>query len=213
MDVINAVWSIESARNLPLSPFRVSLPKTTTGSALLNIQKAVYHVYLTSRLDEPIPYLQSHLQCPSIDLDGLVAALETTSKVWPPQSCSQDVLSSLCSLYITVCLQTNYFEAQVLCVESLTSVMDDLLEQRAYDKIPCGALLTLWTELAARPMNPALSNAVIRASGCIAAAHSHPGSTSSSSSLHAWGLIMADAALDDKVCMPSPVQSTVFSRA
>ncbi|KAK2595751.1 hypothetical protein QQS21_006577 [Conoideocrella luteorostrata] len=197
LDVINVTWTVQLTNNIPLSSYSVSIP-SNVGSALLKIQKAIHDVYSISGVEDPIPKLRSLLlQNQDIGLDGLAAALGTTPKVWNLRSCSKDMLSSLCNLYIDICLETSYSEAQVLSIENLTSVMDELIAQRSVEKIPKDALVALWTEIPARTMNPALSNAVIRASGCIAAALSSPHGTSRID-IHAWGLITADAALDDK---------------
>lgn len=170
-----------------------------TGSALLKIQKAIYDIRLLSIHDDAIPQIKSLLQSRDIGLDGLVAALEALPKIRHPSSCSQDTLAALCSLYIDIYQKTNYSEAQVLSIENLADILDKLLEQKSFDQIPKDALVSLWISLPSRPMNPALSNAVIRTSGCITAALSDPKQSTSSINIHAWGLIMADAALDDKV--------------
>ncbi|GAB0131934.1 hypothetical protein EsDP_00000387 [Epichloe bromicola] len=194
LDVINLTWAVESTNKLPLSLFTIYTPGHI-GSALLKIQKAIYHVYSLSRGSDPIVQLRSLLNSPDIGQDGLAAALETAAKVYCPECCSPDTLSSLCILYIDTCLGTNYSAAQVLAIENMTGVMDELLARRSFDRIPQQALVALWTRLPSRTMNPALSHAVIRVSGCIAAALS---GCPTSIDLHAWGVIMADAALDDK---------------
>lgn len=197
LEVLNAIWLSESTSNNPSFSIDISMPRNA-GSALLKIQKAIYDVHRLSTHDDAVSKLKSLLQSREIGLDGLVAALETLPKVWRPSSCSQETLAALCSLYVDVCQETNYSEAQVLSVENLADVLDKLLEQKSFDLIPKDALVSLWMSLPSRPMNPALSNAVIRASGPITAALSDP-KQPTSVNIHAWGLIMADAALDDKV--------------
>ncbi|KAG5982632.1 hypothetical protein E4U55_001645 [Claviceps digitariae] len=199
LEVINVTWAIQTTNKLPLSSFSISAPKHI-GSALFKIQKAIHDVYVLSRASDPVVQLRSLLLgSQDIGLDGLVAALETASKVYNPKTCAPDMLPSLCMLYIDSCLDTDYSAAQVLAIENLTDAMDELLAQRSTgnDNILQRALIRLWTRLPSRTMNPALSHAVIRVSGCIAAALSGP-ECRSSIDLHAWGVIMADATLDDK---------------
>lgn len=196
LDVINIIWAVESTNKLPLSHFTIHTPDHI-GSALSKIQKAIHDVYSLSKGSDPTVQLRSLLGSPDIGQDGLAAALETAAKVYCPECCSPDTLSSLCILYIDTCLATNYSAAQVLAIENITGVIDELLARRSFERIPQQALVSLWTRLPSRTMNPSLSHAVIRVSGCIAAALSR---CPTSIDLHAWGVIMADAALDDKVC-------------
>jgi len=200
LDVINVTWAIQTTNKLPLSSFSVSAPKHV-GSALFKIQKAIHDVYVLSQASDPMSKLRSLLlSSQDIGLDGLVAALETTSKVYNAKTCAPDMLPSLCMLYIDTCLDTDYSAAQVLAIENLTDAMDELLARGGIenDNALQQALIRLWTRLPSRTMNPALSHAVIRVSGCIAAALSST-ECRTSIDLHAWGIIMADAVLDDKV--------------
>ncbi|KHN95126.1 HEAT repeat protein [Metarhizium album ARSEF 1941] len=196
LEVVNMIWFLEATSRHPLSSFSITMPRMR-GSVLLKIQKAIYDVCALSTLDDPMSQLQSLLQSREIGLGGLVAALETIPKVWDPSSCSQDTLASLSLLYVNVCLETNHSEAQVLALESLADIIDKLLKNKGSNKIPKAALVNLWLSLPARPMSPALSNAAIRASGSITAALIHP-EKSTPISIHSWGRIMADAALDNK---------------
>ncbi|KAG5970089.1 hypothetical protein E4U58_000744 [Claviceps cyperi] len=199
LDVINATWAIQTINNLSLSNFSIVAPKKHVGSALFKIQKAMHDVYVLSQAGDSIGQLRTLLSNREIGLDGLVAALETISKVYNSKTSSSDALSSLCMLYIDTCLGTNYSAAQVLAIENLTDLMDELLARRSTDKddLLQQALVRLWTQLPSRTMNPALSHAVVRVSGCIAAALSRA-ECATSIDLHAWGVIMADATLDDK---------------
>ncbi|KAG6004881.1 hypothetical protein E4U21_000657 [Claviceps maximensis] len=200
LEVINVTWAIQTTNKLPLSSFPISAPKHM-GSALFKIQKAIHDVYVLSQASDPVVQLRSLLlNNQDIGLDGLVAALETASTIYNPKTCvSDDRLPSLCMLYIDTCLDTDYSAAQMLAIENLTDAMDELLDRKIIDndKVLQQALIRLWTRLPSRTMNPALSHAVIRVSGCIAAALSRP-ECRTSIDLHAWGVIMADATLDNK---------------
>lgn len=201
LEVINITWAIQTANKLPLSSFVISTPKHI-GSALFKIEKAIHDVHVLSQASDPMVQLRSLLlSSQDIGLDGLVAALETASRIYSPKTCDPDVLSSLCVLYVDTCLDTDYSAAQVLAIENLTDAMDELLAQRRIDgdDILQQALVRLWTRLPSRTMNPALSHAIIRVSGCIAATLSNNKCHTRPIDLHAWGVMMADAILDDKV--------------
>ncbi|KAG5930390.1 hypothetical protein E4U42_001636 [Claviceps africana] len=200
LEVINVTWAIQTTNKLPLSSFPAATPKHID-SALFKMQKAVHDVYVLSGASDPLVQLRSLLRSRDIGLDGLVAALETSSKIYNPKTCNADMLPPLCILYIDTCLETTYSAAQVLAIENLTDVMDELLARRAVDNdddVLQQALVRLWTRLPSRTMNPALSHAVIRVSGCIAAASISTDCRRTPIDLHAWGVIMADATLDDK---------------
>ncbi|KAG6038091.1 hypothetical protein E4U41_004560 [Claviceps citrina] len=198
LDVMNATWAIQISNKLSLSPFSISTP-AHAGSALLGIQKAIHDVYVLSRADDPLAQLGPLLGRQDLGPDGLVAALETASRVYRPEKTSPaDRLSSLCTIYISTCLDTSHAAAQVLAIENLTDSLDELLARGGgIDDALGRALVRLWARLPSRTMGPALSHAVIRVSGCIAAALSGAASPTSID-LGAWGAIMADAALDDK---------------
>lgn len=198
IDIVDAIWISQLANKLSLSPFSVNMP-SNQGSALLKIQKAIYDVYSSSTDGNALEHLRTLLLGDNVGLDGLVAALETIPKVWNVESASQDTLVSLCELYIELCMTTGYSEAQVIATENLADVTDQLLRLNCHDKTPAASLVALWTCLKSRPINPALSHAIIRASGSFIAALSTSSNTSTPISIQGWGYMMADAGLDDKV--------------
>ena len=197
MEVINHIWALEKVNSRPLSVFKFTMPPSS-GSALLRNQKAIHDVYLASSEAGAVKRLRDVLLDQKIGADSLVTALETLPKLWTTTSASQQILVQLCGFYIDVCLKTGHVEAQIVAIQNLSEVMGQLILQHNVDTLPPGSLVELWTALPSRPMNPALSNAVIAASGGIVAALGQS-REAASMDLASWGRIMADAGLEDKV--------------
>lgn len=197
-EVVNHIWAFEKANSRPLSPFKVTMP-ASTGSALLRKQKAIHDVYVASSEDGAVDRLRVLLLDQKVGIDSLVTALETLPKLWTMGSASEQTLVQLCGFYMDICLKTGLVEAQIVALQNLGEIMDQLLRQGKVDALPTSSLVGLWTALPSRPMNPALSNAVISASGCIVAAL-RKSPEAPSVDLQNWGRMMADAGLEDKVC-------------
>ena len=198
--VINSIWAFETARQLPLSSLSASMP-ANHGSALLKIQKAIYDTYRFSGKADSVVKLKTLLLGKEIGHDGLVAALETLPQVWSIEKCGKDkeLLSSLCGLYVETCLAVQYAEAQVIALQNAADALDMLLSHGPLDERTASSLVTLWTGLSLQTASPAMSNAITRLSGCITVALASSPETRSIVDLGAWGDMMADAGLDDKV--------------
>lgn len=198
LEVVNVIRAFEKAHARPLSPFRVAMPPGS-GSALLGKQKAIHDVYAASVEDRPVERLRALLVGRSVSGDGLVTALATLPRLWDAMSTSEQTLSDLCALYTDVCLGTGLADAQLVAMQNLAQILDQLLQRDRFDERLSGSLAELWATLASRPMSPALSNAVIRASGCIVAALGTCRGTGWAVDLANWGRMMSEAGLDDKV--------------
>ncbi|PNY24798.1 Uncharacterized protein TCAP_05260 [Tolypocladium capitatum] len=195
-EVVNQIWAFENANSKPLSPFKVTIP-ANMGSALLRNQRAIHDVYIASSENNSVERLRTLLLDQRVGIDSLVTALETLPKLWEGSSTSEQTLIRLCGFYIDICLKTGLVEAQVVAVRNLGEIIDQLLCRGNVDTLPTRPLVELWIALASRPMSPALSNAVIRASGCIVAVlRKSPGAPSVG--VQNWGRMMADAGLEDK---------------
>ncbi|KND95020.1 hypothetical protein TOPH_00464 [Tolypocladium ophioglossoides CBS 100239] len=195
-EVVNHIWAFEKANSKPLSPFKVTMP-ANTGSALLRNQKAIHDVYMASSENNSVERLRALLLDQKVGIDGLVTGLETLPKLWRPSSTSEQTLIQLCGFYIDICLKTGLVEAQIVAVRNLGGLMEQLLHQGKVDTLPANELVELWTALPSRPMSPALSNAVISASGCIMAALRNS-QGAPPVDLQNWGRMMADAGMEDK---------------
>ncbi|CAJ2509884.1 Uu.00g057840.m01.CDS01 [Anthostomella pinea] len=105
------------------------------------------------------------------DLDTACSMLESLSKL--DLSNAERHWPSLVDAYLLVCFETDVPEPRTITLESLASLMDVILRQRSDDglkNLPSEEVLSqLWTDLHQKPMNPSLSDAIIRVSGPIVA--------------------------------------------
>ena len=205
-EAVNHIWAFERANSKPLSPFKVIMP-ASTGSALLRSQKVIHDVYIASSEDGAVERLRDLLLNQKVGNDSFIVALETLPKLWTTTSTSEQYRIQLCGFYIDVCLKSGLVEAQTVAVQNLSEIMDQLIRQGEVDTLPTTPLVELWTALSSRPMNPALSNAVIGASGAIVAAL-RKSPEAPSVDVQNWGRMMADAGSEEKVC-ESPYSADV----
>ncbi|ODA82836.1 hypothetical protein RJ55_01345 [Drechmeria coniospora] len=199
LEVVNLIWSLERKSSQVISACLVTMPtstRTNTGSALLRKQVIIHGVYLSSTEQDPVGYLRTLLLDRNVGVDTLVSALETLPRLWDLPSTSEDTLSQLCNLYLDLCLRTVFPEALTVAVQNMAQVMDELLGRNIVGKLSSKSLIGVWTALPARPISPALFNAIIRASGCIMAVVRE--SQGDVVDLASWGRMMADASQDDR---------------
>ncbi|KAJ3475139.1 hypothetical protein NLG97_g9560 [Lecanicillium saksenae] len=197
LEVLNQTWTLQLAEGLPLQPNTPQLPEKPS-LALFKSQKVINDVFVAHQAAESIHALREIVFNAHTGVNTLVTALETIPKLWNPSTASADTLLALCSLYTDAALRTTYLEAQTAAVENLADVLDVLLKGGESQKLPIDELASLWVCLPLGPMNPALSNAVIRAGGGIIAAL-HAAGRLTPDSLNSWAVLMADAGLDDKI--------------
>lgn len=191
------IWEFQLQNSLALQPSSVKT-SSAPSLALYKAQKVVNDILLASKAEDPMASLREVLVGSQLGVNTLVTALETVPKIWNPSSCHESTLLSLLTLYIDVTLGTTFVDAQTVAVENLAEVLDVLLKGNGAAKLPASKLIDLWTCLPLQPMNPALSNAVIRASGGIVAAL-YATANMQPSGLSNWGLMISEAGLDDKV--------------
>lgn len=197
LEVLNKVWELQLADGFTLEP-TISRLLNSPSLALFKGQKVINDLFVAQQSNQAIVSLRAILLDSQTGVNTLVTALETTPKLWNPATATQQTLLELCSVYIDVALSTTYLEAQTAAVESLAKVLDALLRNGAYETLPIDELASLWACIPLAPMNPALSNAVIRAGGGIIAAL-HIAGMITAEGLNRWAVLMADAGLDDKV--------------
>ncbi|KAL3964384.1 hypothetical protein ACCO45_001388 [Purpureocillium lilacinum] len=169
--VVNLIWVVGRSASLALPPITVTMP-SNSGSALLRHQQVIYAMHDAATKSHPVRRIRELL------LDQ-----------GPAADCSVTGLETLPS--------TRLIEAQVVAVQNLADIVDELLRRDEAQGLSTGRLVELWSTLSSRSLNPALANAVIRASGSIVAALGRR-QDASKISVHDWGLMMADAGLDDK---------------
>ncbi|KAI6785747.1 uncharacterized protein J7T54_006086 [Emericellopsis cladophorae] len=193
LELFNQMQSFSLIRSIPLG-FRPSLPKDLKGSALLKIQKSVFDTYAAYQSPEPVQQLRKILVVESPGSDGVIASIELIPKLWKTSSLADDTYSALCVLYIDLCLSTTVSEQQAAALDNLA---DALSERPIYESNVSERLVEMWTALPNAPTSPLLSNAVLRASGCIIPILSRNGVVQSEG-LWQWGRMVADAGLEDK---------------
>ncbi|KAL7937700.1 putative death-receptor fusion protein domain-containing protein [Trichoderma chlorosporum] len=196
LEVINLIWMSQISQSQPLQPPKVLLP-TTNGSALLKAQSIISRILSLSQTQEPVEQVKALLCESRIGADTMVAALESIQKLWHSTSTADHIRIALCDLYIDVCLRTNFMEPQVVAIEYLVELINQLIAEDKLDSLPITSLMDMWTILPQHALNPSLSNAIVRASGCIVAAMSQD-KRLSTPALRNWGVMIADAGSDDK---------------
>lgn len=187
---------MQLSERIAVEPSTPKLPEYS-GLALFKAQKVTNDVFVARQASDSVDALRIILDnCHGVNT--VVTALETVPKLWNPERETEKTLLSLCSLYIDAALKTTFLEAQTAAVENLAGVLDALLKSGAMQKVAIEELASLWACLPLGPMNPALSNAVIRAGGGIVAAL-HGAGMLTPEGLNSWAVLMADAGMDDKI--------------
>lgn len=197
LEVVNQISAFGTFHSISLEQIEIPIPPVY-GSALLKIQVAIYQVHAAYRSGSPIESLRKIFLGGNMGADTMAAALELLPKLWKIPSTPDDVLSALASFYLDICLKTDKTEAQAIALQGLADILDHLLARKNYDALKVLSLTALWSALPFRPVNPSLSNAILRVSGCIAAVLLHS-KRILPAGLRGWGSMMADAGLDDKV--------------
>ena len=197
LEVINMIWMSQISKSQPLQPPKVLVP-TANGSALLKAQSIISKILSSSQAKEPVEQVKALLNEGRIGADTMVAALESIQKLWHSVSTPDHIRIALCDLYIDVCLKTSFMEPQVVAIENLVELINQLIAEEKLSSLPIASLMDMWTILPQRPLNPSLSNAIVRASGCLVAVMSQA-KRLSTLALRNWGAMMSDAGSDDKV--------------
>lgn len=191
------IWISQISRSQPLQPPKVLIP-TTQGSALLKAQSTISKILSASQDKEPVKQVRAVLFESRLGADTMATALESIPRLWHSTSTPSEVRIALCDLYIDVCLRTNFTEPKVVAIENLVELMNQLIAEDKLDSLPVSSLMNMWNMLPQRSLNPSLSNAIVRASGCLVAIMNHY-QRLPATAFKNWGTMMADAGSDDKV--------------
>lgn len=206
MEVVNMVRALPRSEGTALPKFEI--PSGKPESALLRTQLVIYKVYSAYESAHPTQELRSVLFDTRFGVNSLIPALETIPQLWSVTKISDAQLIEFCDLYMEVCFRIGPAEPRVIALRNLTEILDQLLKTQQLSHVPVSSLAQLWNSLPSSLLNPALSNAIIRISGCMVAVLKQ-NQASSPAGLENWGLLMADAGLDDKVCGTS-LEFTLF---
>ncbi|KAL7798366.1 putative death-receptor fusion protein domain-containing protein [Trichoderma ceciliae] len=196
LEVVNMIWMFQLAKSQSLRPPKVLIP-TTQGSALLKAQSIISKILSASQDTEPVEKVRALLFESCIGADTMVAALGSIFRLWHSVLTPGQIRVALCDLYIDVCLRTNFAEPQVVAIENLVELISQLITEGKLDSLPISSLMDMWAILPQRSLNPSLSNAIVRISGCLVAIMNHA-KRLSTLALRNWGSMMADAGSDDK---------------
>ncbi|KOS18604.1 tRNA (cytidine(32)-2'-O)-methyltransferase non-catalytic subunit TRM732 [Escovopsis weberi] len=196
LEVINMIWMFQIFISQPLQPPQTSIPPIN-GSALFKSQSLLNCVISASQEDRAVDKVRALLLENHIGADTLVTILQAIPTLWPPSSTQSGTLLDLSMLYIDLCFKTPFMEPQAEAINNLAEVLDRLLESDSVTERLSSSLVDLWSLLPLRPLNPSLSNAIIRMSGGTWAACMRARDVPRQT-LRGWGLMMSDAGLDDK---------------
>jgi hypothetical protein len=200
LDIANLILALGLEHSI-LVELEIEAPSRSTSSgALLQIQTSRLEVYQAFHSESPLKDLKSSLLDQYASADAVVAALELIPTLWELSTTSTDILIGLAELYTTLCLERSHSEVHAFALQNLADMLDFLNAKSVEHQLLPG-LLRLWTALPWGPINPSLSDAILRVSGCVMATMILHG-TIPPSGLHNWGAMVADAGLDDKVCSP-----------
>lgn len=209
LEVVNMIWAFQRTQGSQLTAFNTTID-TRTVSALLKVQKTISSVFLATQAQDPVGELRKLFLRDGLGSDVLAAALEYLPTLWNASSTTDDVLLGLCDLYIDVCVRTAHPEAHVVALQNLAKILDQLLGSGACVQLAPSSLTALWTSLPLRPVNPALSTAVVEVSGGMIAVLKQLNCISALG-LKNWGAILAGALRDDSVCILLPSTTSFCS--
>ncbi|OTB06928.1 hypothetical protein M426DRAFT_100842 [Hypoxylon sp. CI-4A] len=227
VEISSFVLGLTQTRNAPkadldveawsLLPYRVLEPNYQSRidigpSALLNIRLG--QAAIQNTLQQPNTESSTNLTGLSRiltaaltnDINVACSILESTSSTHYVQS--DEARANLVNAYIQVCLETEAPEPRTIALESLATLLDKALsstQETGYKYIPAHEIIfKLWVDLHKKPMNPSLSDAIIRVSGAFLAISvsqneaGHMQTPPMSWWLRSWGMMMSDAGMADR---------------
>ncbi|RYP79117.1 hypothetical protein DL771_000095 [Monosporascus sp. 5C6A] len=174
-------------------------------SALLNSSlaaAATKDLLRNARVEELEHNLQSALKD---DVNVACAILETLAEAGPPRD--EAAGCALVRAYMGVCSATEAPEPRTLALGCLAVLLDAFLARRgreeALRRLPAQETFhEFWTELRRKPLNPSLSDAIVRLSGPLLAVFvSRAGAAPDEGLLRwlrSWGAVVSDAGRDDR---------------
>ncbi|KAF4124146.1 hypothetical protein GMORB2_5862 [Geosmithia morbida] len=196
LEVVNSISALSLRQSLPVERIDVTLPQRC-GSALLKIQTATYRIYTAIGSMTPVEELRAIFLGGDLGADTMATALELLAKIWTASTTPDELVPELCSFYMDLCCGTALSEPRTVAVENLASIIECRLAKGEFDDVDFSRLTQLWATLPFSPVNPSLSNAVLRISGCVTAILQRSQKLPASG-LQGWGLMLADAGQDDK---------------
>ncbi|KAI0840628.1 hypothetical protein F5Y06DRAFT_308806 [Hypoxylon sp. FL0890] len=219
IEIINFVTRLERAKHVPEADlaarpfahltfrlFEISnqFDKSAAPSALQDIRLG--QAALQNALDAEAGDLLAQIITAALrgDINVACSMLDSLSHISPPQS--NEARANLVDTYIQVCMETDAPEPRTIALENLAALMDKMLYDATGEgrkRLPANETITqLWADLHAKPMNPSLSDAIIRVSGPLLAlmiSRSEGAAPNDLESwLRSWGAMMSDAGMADR---------------
>lgn len=144
------------------------------------------------------------------DINVACSMLEGMSSVVPLQS--KEVQIRCVRAYVRICLETDAPEPRTIALENLATIMDGMLcgeSGERLEHLPTNEAITqLWVDLRSKPMNPSLSDAIIRVSGPLLATILSRSQGAMQDGveqwLRHWGVMISDAGMADRVSYNVP---------
>ncbi|KAI0850975.1 putative death-receptor fusion protein-domain-containing protein [Daldinia vernicosa] len=136
------------------------------------------------------------------DVNVACSMLESMSPI--DSSLSIETRGNLMDTYIQVCFETDAPEPRTMALENIAALMDSVLCGATEDlkHLPDNeAIAKLWADLYGKPMNPSLSDAIVRVSGPLLAVivlRSETTNTDLEPWLRSWGAMISDAGMADR---------------
>ncbi|KAL7626272.1 hypothetical protein AAE478_003042 [Parahypoxylon ruwenzoriense] len=141
--------------------------------------------------------LTDALKC---DINISCSMLESMSDIDGLQS--KEVRANLVEAYIQVCLETDAPEPRTIALENLAELMDRTQRNGLGEELKYFPITELWADLTGKPMNPSLSDAIIRVSGPLLAVSilwfKGVAPRDRRHWLRSWGATMSDAGMAER---------------
>jgi hypothetical protein len=191
---------------------KIVLPEITTEhrgatSALLDLHASLKVVYDTATSGDVEKLRENLLKLLRTDVNTSTRMLEMIPEIWK-QVDSTSVRSGLCGLYLEACTVSSAPEVRTQALTNLGSLMNSILSSGEVAELPSVAQLDkLWVQLQTGDINPALSCAIIEASGTILAAlvsHDSGDVPNMEQRLRSWGDMLSECLDVDNVSPPPP---------
>ncbi|KAI1766390.1 putative death-receptor fusion protein-domain-containing protein [Hypoxylon sp. FL1150] len=178
----------------------------TSTSALLKIRITEASIQLAfgqakKGVDSTLESLLTNIS----DINAVCSVLERLSTV--DLAHLNEVRAILIDSYVQVCFKIDAPEPRTIAIENLAALVDTILGEasgKRLEHLPTDETIAqLWADLRGKPMNPSLSDAIIRVSGPLfATAVSRSEGSSQGGDLEAqlrsWGAMMSDAGMADQ---------------
>lgn len=149
------------------------------------------------------------------DVNVACSMLESMSSI--DSSESIETRGNLIDTYIQVCFETDAPEPRTMALENIAALMDSVLcdASEGLKHLPDNEVIAkFWADLYGKPMNPSLSDAIVRVSGPLLAVIVLRSEETTNNDLEpwlrSWGAMISDAGMADRVSTISTRISGIY---